>query len=127
MSCMEEVRVTVLVNEKGDGFFRPTRGLRQGCPLSPYLSIIAMKFLFKRITEARLEGRLTGVQLTPRTPILTQTMYSDDLVLFGEAAGLKVNSIKSTICISREAAFNTRHVPPELGFEGEFEQIHDMY
>jgi Reverse transcriptase (RNA-dependent DNA polymerase) len=87
--------------------------------LSPYLFIITMKFLSKRITEARLEGRLTGVQLTPRAPILTRTMYSDDLVLFGEAAegeigelliildmfrhssGLKVNSSKSTICISR--------------------------
>lgn len=47
MLCLSKGRVTVLVNGKGDGFFKPTRGLHQGCSLSPYLFIITMEFLSK--------------------------------------------------------------------------------
>lgn len=37
MACVESAEYYVVLNGKGDGFFRPGAGLRQGCTLSPYL------------------------------------------------------------------------------------------
>jgi Reverse transcriptase (RNA-dependent DNA polymerase) len=56
MSCLQGSKLTALINEQGAGFLKPTRGLRQGCPLSPYLFIIAMKFLTKDLRRASNRG-----------------------------------------------------------------------
>jgi Reverse transcriptase (RNA-dependent DNA polymerase) len=86
MSCIRSSRLTVLVNGVRDGFLTPTRGLRQGCPMSPYLVIVAMEFLTKIFNKAQEEGRLQGVCLAPTAPILTHSIYADDLVIFAKAS-----------------------------------------
>ena len=44
MECVTGAQFSVLVNGSVEGFFKSTRGLRQGCPLSPFLFAIAMEF-----------------------------------------------------------------------------------
>lgn len=53
------------------------RGIRQGCPLSPYLFIILMTVMFRDIhSELNLDrGRLGGLDYT-------ELLYADDTVLF---------------------------------------------
>jgi Reverse transcriptase (RNA-dependent DNA polymerase) len=119
MSCIGERRITVLVNGKGEGFFKPTWGLRQGCSL-PYLFIIAMEVLTQGLNQAREDRRLHGIQVALEAPTITHTIYADDLVLFGATkqkeirqllqiladfrlgSGLEVNLAKSTIWFSRK-------------------------
>lgn len=116
---MKDSRVTISVNGKGDGFITPTRGLRQGCPMSPYLFIIAMEFLAKLFQARVQQGDIRGVRLAKTAPTLTHILYADDLVVMGQASmrevtnlkrifdtfaqhsGLAINPDKSTIWFSR--------------------------
>lgn len=117
--CMEMGRVTVLINGHGDGFIRPNRGLRQGCPLSPYIFILVMECLTKRLQKEVNFGGIKGVKLTQTTPILTHAIYADDLVVMGLAtqeeagafravfeefeafSGLEINPKKSTVWFNK--------------------------
>lgn len=44
--CVCELKFSVLLNGSLCGFFASERGLRHGCPISPYLFCICMEFSF---------------------------------------------------------------------------------
>jgi Reverse transcriptase (RNA-dependent DNA polymerase)/zinc-binding in reverse transcriptase/Endonuclease/Exonuclease/phosphatase family len=119
ISCLQAGKVTVLVNGSGTDFITPTRGLRQDCPLSPYLFITSTEFLSRSIQLAVQEGRIGGIQIAPTAPLITHALYADDLVIFGRAhmaevsclaqlldefgkhSGLIINPQKSTLWFSQ--------------------------
>ena len=45
MQCQTNGRMELLWNGAKSGSFKPTRGVRQGDPLSPYLFVLCMEFL----------------------------------------------------------------------------------
>ena len=59
--CIGTVSFSVLINGTSSGFFKSSRGLRQGDPLSPYLFMIVMEAFSCLLKRAKEEGGFVGV------------------------------------------------------------------
>eukprot|EP00253_Pinus_taeda_P002455 PITA_02455 len=55
---------SILLNDSPSKTFKPTRGLKQGDPLSPFLFILMMEGLGRAIITTKEEGRIQGLRLT---------------------------------------------------------------
>jgi len=65
--------------------FKPTHGLRQGDPLSPYLFILCMEKLSVAINSAVNQGSWDPIQITNRGPQISHLLIADDVLLFTKA------------------------------------------
>lgn len=65
--------------------FVPSRGLRQGDPLSPYLFLFVSEVFFMLISRACAQGSLVGVKLTQYGPTILHIFFADDSLLFLKA------------------------------------------
>ncbi|CAL1366122.1 unnamed protein product [Linum trigynum] len=86
MQCVSSTQMQVLWNGGESESFSPSRGLRQGCPLSPYLFTLCVERLSHCIENAVKEKRWKPVNLSPGEPPLSHLFFDDDLVLFAEAS-----------------------------------------
>ena len=83
MGCLQSTSFAVIINGYASHFFRPTRGLRQGCPLSPFLFLLVAEALSRIIHKAKLDGAIKGIKVST-TEEVTHTLFVDDVLLFGE-------------------------------------------
>lgn len=60
MSCVTSSSFFVKINGKDYGNIIPSRGLRQGDPLSHYLFLLCVEDFTSLLTNAEEEGRLNG-------------------------------------------------------------------
>jgi len=65
--------------------FKPSHGLIQGDPLSPYLFIICMEKLSISINKVVLQGDWDPIQLSNNEPRLSHLLFVDDVLLFTKA------------------------------------------
>jgi hypothetical protein len=85
MQCITSVSFSILINGQPTESFKPSRGIRQGDPLSPYLFIICAEVLSSLLSQAANSGWLTGVPSSPRGPRLNHLFFADDSLLFCRA------------------------------------------
>lgn len=82
---ISSVSFEVLVNGGKSDQFKPTRGLRQGDPLSPYLFILGQEVLSRMLGNELRARNISGAKPSARGLAITHVMYVDDIILFSKA------------------------------------------
>jgi hypothetical protein len=76
MTLVSTTSFSILVNGSPSKPFYPSRDLRQGDPLSPFLFIFMMEGLSRTIKDATEEGTIKGLQLYEYCPTTTVSTRS---------------------------------------------------
>lgn len=80
MQCITTVPFSVKFNGEQLPFFFPSRGLRQGDPLSPYLFILMANVISTLITQAISIGHIKGIRLNRWCPTLSHLFFANDVI-----------------------------------------------
>ena len=126
LSCVSSSSISVLFNGGKLEEFQPSRGIRQGDPLSPYLFILCMELLGFLIHEKCEANLWTPLKVARGGPAFSHLFFADDLVLFAKAdrkncchirdvldtfcdlSGQKVNLMKSKVYFSPNVKVDAR-------------------
>lgn len=113
--CYSTSSFSVLINGSSFGYFTSSRGVRQGCPVSPLLFIIAREGFSRFMDRAHNQGLFSGFSVSPTSIDVNHLHYADDTILFLDdkreelhnlfsalhcfefIAGLKVNALKTRL------------------------------
>lgn len=95
--CIFMITYSVNVNGFQGRPFSPSRGLRQGGPLSPFLFIICSEGLSALLRLAKQEGRLRSVKVSRFSPKVSYLLFADDSIIFNEATTKGASTIKGIL------------------------------
>jgi hypothetical protein len=82
MGCIESTSLAVLINGSPSSFFHPSRGLRQGFPLSPFIFMLVVDGLSRIILQAHGRNLIKGINVALDVT-LTHLLFVDDVIIFG--------------------------------------------
>ncbi|XP_019190293.1 PREDICTED: uncharacterized protein LOC109184710 [Ipomoea nil] len=97
MLCVTSVNYSIMVNGDVAGRGRPTRGIRQGDPLLPYLFIICAEGLSILLQQAEARGDIHSVRVVRGAPTITHLFFADDSLLFFRANEREVLTVKECL------------------------------
>jgi hypothetical protein len=86
MRCVTTVSFSVRVNGHLSTPFKPTRGIRQGDPISPYLFLLCsegLSCLLRSIGPVHLSR---GVRVGIHAPWISHLLFANDCIVFSEAS-----------------------------------------
>ena len=99
MSCIKSVSYAVLLNGEPIGNVKPTRGLRQSNPLSPYLFLLCVIGLQGLLHTAKSKGSIRGVSICRNGPRVSHLFFAVDSVLFCRAKKVECQVILDILVV----------------------------
>lgn len=97
MVCVTSVRYSVRFNGELLDPFAPTRGLRQGDPLSPYLFLLIADGLSNILERYKTDGLIQPIRICRATPGISHLLFADDSLLFFKAEVEQARRIKEAL------------------------------
>ena len=97
MSYISGSSISVLFNGGCLEPFLPTRGIRQGDPLSPYLFILCMELLGFLIEDMCANNLWNPLKASNFGPAFSHLFFADDLVLFAKADRKNCQSVRDVL------------------------------
>lgn len=94
--CISTLSFTISINGTNGGFFKITKSLRQGDPLSPYLFVLAMKvyskLLYSRFDSGYIHNHRKALEL-----LIFHLMFADDVMIFFDGGTSSLHGICETL------------------------------
>jgi len=103
-ACIACPRIAPLVNGRSTEFFNASRGLRQGCPLSPLLYAIQASVLSFQLEFCQQVQTLPGLRMVHNVKDINHAQFADDTLLLGGASINSARSFKKVLDIYKEAS-----------------------
>ena len=97
MTCVTSVLYAVRFNGVMSAPFTPTRGLRQGDPLSPYLFLFVADGLSALIKRKTNSGALEELKICRNAPGISHLLFADDTLLFFKATAEQATEVKDVL------------------------------
>src|SRR4051812_48349589 len=82
MSCVTPIRYNVKFNGTLLDSFAPSRGLRQGDPVSPFLFLFVADGLSALLKEGETRGDYSPLKICRRAQGVSHLLFADDTMLF---------------------------------------------
>ncbi|PKI70142.1 hypothetical protein CRG98_009474 [Punica granatum] len=97
MGCITTPTLQILSNGEASETFSMGRGIRQGCPLSPYIFLLCIERLGHIITDMVRGERWRPIRIGTNGPAVSNIMFADDLLLFAEASLEQIQRIMEAL------------------------------
>lgn len=97
MNCTTTATLYIILSGQPKGFITSERGIRQGCPLSPYLFILCSQSLSKIMRRMELDGLYYGYKVNRWAPSVSHLMFADDVMPFGCLTSRMVDTVTATL------------------------------
>lgn len=82
MCCVTTVSYQVLINGEAKGSIIPTREIRQGDPLSPFLYIICTEALIAQLRGVEVEGWITRLKIVQEKTLVPHLLFANESLFY---------------------------------------------
>ncbi|KAK6163122.1 hypothetical protein DH2020_002963 [Rehmannia glutinosa] len=103
-TCISTSSFSFLLNGQQFGSLNPTRGIRQGDPLSPYLFILCSKVFSLILQDLQATGAIHGIAVNRNAPTISHLFFADDTLLFGHATVHEATTLQFAIGLYERAS-----------------------
>lgn len=86
VACIFGPWISPLINGRPGEAFQSSLGLRQGCPLSPYLFILRAESFSQALDHNRRVGLITSIKFEDGANNINHSQFADDTLLIGGAS-----------------------------------------